>query len=226
MLSETSSSSSYNNSKVMTQRSELKRFFFQIKCFAKSEQADAERDKALRLKIYNAQSTTYMHIFNIGMCFSFKSHNFEIPTTICFFFSCYVFFFAFWGSPNSLWQRTKWLNLVSATGTVLNWLHLLCEFLYYFHLLCLFFWISFCELLWVIWQTDRLLLISSQLRSIFLSASHSAVVHTQLFFALLYHCVICLAHTCENNPFMEHFLLNISQKMESVCLFSGVTKFE
>lgn len=91
MLSETSSSSSYNNSKVMTQRSELKRFFFQIKCFAKSEQADAERDKALRLNIYNAQSTTYMHIFNIGMCFSFKSHNFEIPTTICFFFSCYVF---------------------------------------------------------------------------------------------------------------------------------------
>lgn len=141
MLSKTSSSSSSGSGYIHQQQSndtttQWIEAVFQIKCIATSEQTDAEWDKAFRLKM----CITFIHtcIYLISECISLSNH------TILRYEYDVVFFLLKDPEKWLMAHRTKWLNLVSAMSTVLNWFYLLAEFLYIFFFFYFFcFWLRF-----------------------------------------------------------------------------------
>lgn len=137
----------------------------------------------------------YSYIFNIGMAFSFESHNFKMR--IQFFFL--ALFLSFWEYWNGLWHRTKWLNLVSAMSSVLNWFYLLCEFsrIFFPFLFLLFsFRLLFFVTRIIINVTDWFSFLCYCYRFLFPFGSNSHFVDFFFSILILYHRIICLAHTC------------------------------
>lgn len=231
MLSKTSSSSSggyihqLQSNDTTTQWIEA---VFQIKCIATSEQTDAEWDKAFRLKM----CITFIHtcIYLISECISLSNH------TILRYEYDLVFFLLKDPEKWLMAHRTKWLNLVSAMSTVLNWFYLLAEFLYIFFLFY-FFAFDFGFILVALNDNirDRLLLISSLLLSIFVVVvvhrirlwwtSHPVVI-SFFFLFHLYHRVICLGPAHVKTIRLWSIFYWIFCKWKVFVYVLGVTEFK